>query len=124
MRSRDVDTCAIIILEETLTNRAIYMYSHQYLYGKMSKKVMDLSSSNQPKARFYTRLNEQDFLGLTVWRGKTDTTAEVIVVQVRRRNEDVWETVGRLAVYRTSDGIYSKLPERRETSSTYSPKMT
>jgi len=50
---------------------------------------------------------------LTIWSGKTDPTAEVIVVQLRRRDGDNWETVGRLAVYRTSNGTYSKLPERR-----------
>jgi hypothetical protein len=75
--------------------------------------VIVLSSTSQPKGRFYTRINEQDFLGITIWRGKTDPTAEVIVVQLRRRDGDNWETVGRLAVYRTSDGAYSKLPERR-----------
>jgi len=71
-----------------------------------------LSSASQPKARFYNRINENDFLGMTVWQGKSDPAAEVIVVQVRRRTGDNWETVGRLAVYRTADGVYSKLPER------------
>jgi hypothetical protein len=75
--------------------------------------VTKLSSASQPKARFYTRLDERDFLGLTVWPGKTDPSAEVIVVQLRRRDGDKWETIGRLAVYRTSDGTYSKLPERK-----------
>lgn len=49
---------------------------------------------------------------MTVWQGKSDPTAEVIVVQIRRRTGDKWETVGRLAVYRTAEGVYSKLPER------------
>lgn len=75
--------------------------------------VIDLTSTSQPKARFYTRLNEQDYLGITVWPGKTDPNAEVIVVQLRRKDGDNWETVGRLAVYRTSEGTYSKLPERK-----------
>ena len=75
--------------------------------------VIELSSTSQAKARYYTRLNERDYLGITVWPGKTDPEAEVIVVQLRRRDGDNWETVGRLAVYRTSDGAYSKLPERR-----------
>jgi hypothetical protein len=74
--------------------------------------VTHLSSRSQPKGRFYTRLNEQDFLGLTIWEGKADPTAEVVVVQLRRRTGDNWETIGRLAVYRTGDGIYSRLPER------------
>jgi hypothetical protein len=76
--------------------------------------VRELTQSSQPKARFYTRVSEQDFLGLTVWRGKTDPAAEVIVVQIRRRGEDDWETIGRLAVYRSPEGTYSKLPERQE----------
>jgi hypothetical protein len=74
--------------------------------------VINLSSTSQPKARLYTKVNEQDFLGVTVWRGKTDPTAEVIVVQIRRNEGDNWETIGRLAIYRTADGTYSKLPER------------
>ena len=73
-----------------------------------------MASSSQPKGRFYTRLNEQDYLGVTIWPGKTDPAAEVVVVQLRRRDGDNWETVGRLAVYRTSDGTYSKLPERQQ----------
>ena len=75
--------------------------------------VIALNPSSQPKARFYSRLDERDYLGITVWPGKTDPTAEVIVVQLRRREGDNWETIGRLAVYRMSNGTYSKLPERR-----------
>jgi len=75
--------------------------------------VVALSSTSQPKGRFYTRVNGNDYLGITIWSGKSDPEAEVIVVQLRRREGDNWETVGRLAVYRASDGMYSKLPERR-----------
>ena len=71
-------------------------------------------SPSQPKARFYTRINEQDYLGLTVWSGKSDPSAEVVTIQLRRRDGENWETIGRLAVYRTPDGSYSKLPERKE----------
>ena len=71
-------------------------------------------SPSQPKARFYTRINEQDYLGVTVWLGKADPSAEVIAIQLRRRDGENWETVGRLAVYRSPDGSYSKLPERKE----------
>ena len=38
--------------------------------------------------------------------------AEVLTIQIRGLTGDNWETVGRLAVYRTSDGDYSQLPER------------
>ena len=78
--------------------------------------MIELNSSSQmkrPKARFYTRLNDRDYLGVTVWPGKTDPEAEVVVVQLRRRDGDNWETVGRLAVYRAPNGTYSKLPERK-----------
>jgi len=80
--------------------------------------VIDLSLKSQPKARFSTRLDEQDFLNLAVWPGRTDPTAEIIVVQLRRRTGDDWETTARLAVYRSSDGTYSKLPERRQGEAT------
>jgi len=76
--------------------------------------VVKEMSPSQPKARFYTRINEQDYLGLTVWPGKADPSAEVITIQLRRRDGENWETVGRLAVYRSPDGSYSKLPERKE----------
>jgi hypothetical protein len=71
-------------------------------------------SSSQPKARFHIRINEQDYLNVTVWAGKSDPKAEVIVTQIRRNDGENWETVGRLAVYRSPDGSYSKLPERQE----------
>jgi hypothetical protein len=70
-------------------------------------------SSSKPKARFHTRTGEHSYLNLTVWHGKADPSAEIIVTQIRRRDGDNWVTVGRLAVYRTSDGSYTQLPERR-----------
>jgi len=72
------------------------------------------------KARFSTRLPNGDFLGITVWPGKSDPNAEVLTVQVRHQTGQDWETVGKLAVYRTSDGKYSLLPER--TQATGAPK--
>lgn len=72
-----------------------------------------MSVSSRPKASFRTRLDNGDFLTLTVWAGKSDPKAEVITVQIRHLHGEVWETVGRLAAYRTADGNYSQLPERR-----------
>ncbi len=72
-----------------------------------------MSIRSQPKVRFKTRLPNGDFLILTVWPGKSDPTAEVITVQIRRLSGDNWETVGRLAAYRTADGRYSQLAERK-----------
>jgi len=76
--------------------------------------VSPLSIRSQPKASMRTRLPNGDFLTLIVWPGKSDPTAEVITVQVRHLSGDRWETVGRLAAYRTADGSYSQLPERRQ----------
>ena len=75
-----------------------------------------MSVRSQPKASMRTRLPNGDFLTLTVWPGKSDPTAEVITVQIRHLSGDRWETVGRLAAYRTADGRYSQLPERRPPS--------
>jgi hypothetical protein len=69
-------------------------------------------AQSQPKAKFYTRINETDYLNIAVWPGKADPAAEVITVQLRRNEGEKWETVSRLAVYRSPDGTYSKLPER------------
>jgi hypothetical protein len=68
------------------------------------KAVVNLLSGRQPKARFSTRLPDGNFLSLAVWSGKSDPSADL--------KDEIWETVGRLAVYRTSDGKYSMLPER------------
>ena len=38
--------------------------------------------------------------------------AEVLTIQIRHLNNDSWETVERLAVYRASNGDYLQLPER------------
>jgi len=70
-------------------------------------------SSSQPKAKFYKRISENEYLNLAIWQGKSDPSAEVISVQLSRRNEDGWETAGQFAVYRTSDGNYSQLPDRK-----------
>jgi hypothetical protein len=75
--------------------------------------VSAMSVPSHPKASFRNRLVNGDFLSLTVWAGKSDPKAEVITVQIRRLKGDVWETIGRLAAYRTAEGNYSELPERR-----------
>jgi hypothetical protein len=72
-----------------------------------------MSTPSQPKTSFRTRLQNGDFLTLTVWAGKKDPTAEVITVQIRHLSGEQWETVGRLAAYRTADGNYTQLPDYR-----------
>jgi hypothetical protein len=74
--------------------------------------VKELSPS-QPKAKFYIRINEKDYLNIAVWPGKADPTGEVIAVQLRRNEDEKWETVGKLAVYRASDGSYTQLRDNR-----------
>jgi len=78
----------------------------------------------QPKVSFRDSLADGDFLTLTVWAGKSDPKAEAITVQIRHLNGDVWETIGRLAAYRTANGNYSQLPERRNrTTGTSDQKL-
>jgi len=77
-----------------------------------------MSTGQRYKARFNSPLPNGDSLSLTVWPGKTDPTAEVIAVQISRRTGDSWETVGRIAVYHTTDGRYKLLPERPITTQT------
>ena len=71
-----------------------------------------MSIRSQPKASFRTRLQNGDFLTLTVWAGKSDPTAEIVTAQIRHLSGDTWETLGKLAAYRTAEGNYSQLPER------------
>jgi hypothetical protein len=61
-----------------------------------------------------TKLPNGDFLTFAVWPGKSDPMAEVITVQIRHLSGDRWETIGKLAAYRTADGSYSQLPESKQ----------
>jgi hypothetical protein len=72
-------------------------------------------SERKPKARFSIALEDGGFLSLTVWQGKTDPKAEVLTVQIRRREGEGWVTKSRLAVYRSQDGAYNQLPDRPPT---------
>ena len=76
-----------------------------------------MSGKAQPKARFSVKLPNGDFLTLAIWPGKSDPTAEVMNIQIRHPGDEGWETTGKLAVYRTADGRYSQLPERRQPPS-------
>jgi len=81
-----------------------------------------MSAGQRYKARFSTKLPNGDFLGITVWPGKSDPNAEVVTVQIRHPTGDNWETTGRIAIYRTSDGRYSLLPERQSTATLAKPE--
>jgi hypothetical protein len=81
-----------------------------------------MAEKQTPKARFSTKLASGDFLGITIWPGKTDPSAEVVTVQIRHPTGDGWETTARIALYRTADGKYSLLPERPATRSSEKPE--
>ena len=66
-----------------------------------------------PKESFSIRLNETDTLQLAIWSGRKDPDADVIVATIQSRQEDGWKKIGRIAVYRSSDGEFSQLPERK-----------
>lgn len=71
-------------------------------------------SEKKYKGRFYARLPDDSFLSVTIWPGKTTPNSEVIVTEVRRNRGDVWETITRLAIFRTPEGKYVHLPERKQ----------
>jgi hypothetical protein len=76
-----------------------------------------MAGKQSPKARFSTKLPNGDFLGITIWPGKSEPSAEVVTVQIRHPTGDNWETTARIALYRTPDGKYSLLPEKPVTKS-------
>ncbi len=59
-----------------------------------------MAEKQTPKARFSTKLPNGDFLGITIWPGKSEPSAEVVTVQIRHPT-----------------GKYSLLPERPVTKS-------
>ena len=82
-----------------------------------------MAEKPMPKARFSTKLPNGDFLGVTIWPGKTDPSAEVVTVQIRHPTADGgWETTARIALYRTNDGRYTLLPDRPVTKSSEKPE--
>jgi len=67
-----------------------------------------------PKASFRLRFGEEEFLSVSIFPTKKDPTAEVISVQVRRPTGDDWETIAKIAIYRSPEGEYSRLPDREK----------
>lgn len=80
--------------------------------------MSETSASQREKARFNIQLegSRQEYLGFAVWSTKNDPNAEVIAIDVRQLEGDNWKTLGRLAVFRSADGPYRKLPEREKPS--------
>ena len=56
------------------------------------------------KAKFTSKLPNGDFLGLTVWPGKSDPNAEVLTIQIRHQEAlagkpfTEWQSIGPLMV--------------------------
>ena len=65
-----------------------------------------------PKANFRIPLEDGSNLSLSIFATRKDPEAEVIVAQISRKVEENWENLGRIAVYRSREGNYSRLPER------------
>ena len=77
---------------------------------------MELS---KPKASFRLRFSAEEFLNVGVFPTKKDPTAEVISVRITRMPRETggdWETVARIALYRSPEGDYSQLPDRPKPS--------
>jgi len=68
--------------------------------------------ARRPKASFSAKLPNDDYLNVSVWPGKTDPAADQLTIQVRHLSGDQWETIARIALYRTREGEYRQLPER------------
>ena len=80
-----------------------------------------MEKRSYPKARFSTKLSTGEFLNLSVWQGKSDPKSEVIRVEIRKLEKDTWESVARIAVYRSSEGNYSQLPDRKRPDASLPP---
>lgn len=75
-----------------------------------------MSQKVQPKYRFSKKLEDGDYLTLAVWPGRSKPEDEVLSIQIRRNEEGDWKTIGRLAIYRLTDGTYSQLPDQNAPS--------
>jgi len=65
-----------------------------------------------PKARFSKKVADNDFLSVSIWKGKTHPEDEILRIQLRRREGDQWRTEYEINLYRTKDGQYSELKPR------------
>ncbi|MGC8559035.1 MAG: hypothetical protein ACP5NC_08645 [Nitrososphaeria archaeon] len=66
----------------------------------------------EPKARFMKKVEENVYLSVSVWSGKTHPEDEIIRFQVRERKGDEWSTKYEMSLYRTSDGHFSELKSK------------
>jgi hypothetical protein len=75
-----------------------------------------LESKSKPKASFSTQLPNGDRLELAVWTAKSNPAEEALAIKVDRFSDSGWKTIQRMAFYRTKDGNYRQLPDRRPLS--------
>ncbi len=68
----------------------------------------------RPKESFRIPLGDGKTLSVAIFPTKKDPKAEVISVQVQQYNDEKWETIGKIAVYRSPEGNYSRLPDREK----------
>lgn len=77
---------------------------------------MNNKPEHKPKAHFHICLQENDskhyhYLFLTIWPVKHDPAKEVVVARFSQRiDEDNWKNIAQIAVLRTPDGKFRKLP--------------
>ncbi len=74
-----------------------------------------MSERNRPKYSFSKKIDESEFLNVAVWPRKSNPEDDVVSIQLRKFDES-WETLGRLALYRTKEGAYSELPDKPKAS--------
>jgi len=70
----------------------------------------------RPKESFRIPLGDGKTLSGAIFTTKKDPKAEVISVQVQQYEDEKWETIGKIAVYRSPEGNYSRLPDREKPS--------
>ena len=70
----------------------------------------------RPKQSFRITLPDGKNLSVAVFATRNNPEAEVISVQISHLEADNWVIDGRLAVYRSPEGVYSQLPEREKTT--------
>jgi hypothetical protein len=75
-----------------------------------------VSEKARPKFSFSKKLGGGEFLNVAVWPGKSNPEEEVVSVQLRKYDGD-WKTLGRIAIYRAKEGIYTELPEKNANPS-------
>ena len=80
-----------------------------------NKKEMG-EKMGRPKESFRIPLGDGKTLSVAIFPTKKDPKAEVISVQVQKYEDEKWENIGKIAVYRSPEGNYSRLPDRDKPS--------